>query len=47
MADAVTITLPAPLADDLRSTAEACEQPVEDHVRTVLARDRPRARTKR
>lgn len=43
MADTLTITLPAPLADDLRSAAEACELSVEDYVRLALSAEARRA----
>lgn len=39
MADALTITLQDPLADDLRAAADACDMSVEDFVRRVLQRE--------
>ncbi len=35
----LTITLPAPLADDLRAAAEACEMEVETFLRRLLERE--------
>lgn len=39
MPDALSVTLPADLADDLRAAAEACEMPVEQYVRRILERE--------
>ena len=38
-ADTLTISLPAPLAEDLRAAADACGMSVENYVHTVLQRE--------
>lgn len=43
MTEALTITLPTPLADDLRAAAEACEISVEEYVRLALSAEARRA----
>ncbi|MGH6951126.1 MAG: hypothetical protein ACREH4_09650 [Vitreimonas sp.] len=38
-ADALTLTLTGPLADDLRDAADACDMAVEEFVHAVLKRE--------
>lgn len=37
--DTLTISLPGPLADDIRAAADACGMSVEDYVQTLLKRE--------
>lgn len=43
MADTLTISLPGPLADDLRAAAAACDLTVEEYVSLALSAEARRA----